>query len=238
MPVQPKHRSLLKLLLELANAGEVLGWRMPNTATALLQCKSGRTIAVPLDATRDAKGRPIFELSSIHVQGWTTRDWTDAQTKTKALLDRLAVDDADGMGGFEAEVNGRGLGVRLFSWRGAPSGRTVTSRGILRGDRGGPGMLVPTAPSGEDLPYAILALARCTPTGQGDSLADRISKCQECGKFFLLPTRKCSRFCSESCRGKAINRRRREAGDFTKKGRAKAKERRGKGYAPAVGQCE
>lgn len=157
---------------------------------------------------------PTFTL----VAQWSESDWQTVRQVAIKLLSLISPDNTDGVGVLEAYVNHRGLSLTLLSRQGKPAGRTVRGTGgtqrILRGDPGGPAFMVPTPSRAEDLPYAIMALARCTPTGQGDSLADRISQCDECERFFLLPTRKCSRFCGPTCRHRATNQARVAAGVF------------------------
>jgi hypothetical protein len=163
-------------------------------------------------AARDVEGFPYFKLP--YPAFWGPEEEAELRKVATGVLEAIARDDS-GLNAFEATVNLHG-GIRctLFSPPGC-TGRTRTTNGrVLRGQREGPAILVPYAQNPKDLAYAIIGIARCTPTPQGDALADRVSRCVECRKFFLLPTRKCSRFCSEPCRWKVTNREKIEAGKF------------------------
>lgn len=50
------------------------------------------------------------------------------------------------------------------------------------------------------LAAAIMAVALTTPTGNGDTLADRISQCEGCREFFISKYRRPSRYCGKACR--------------------------------------
>lgn len=67
---------------------------------------------------------------------------------------------------------------------------------VILPDKKGPGITIPVATTFEAIPYAILMVALCTPTGAGDNLIDRLSKCGLCGKFFIKKTRKLTKYCS------------------------------------------
>jgi hypothetical protein len=162
-------------------------------------------------AVRDVEGLPYFKLPRGF---WGPEEETELRKVATGVLEAIARDDS-GLNAFEATVNLHG-GIRctIFSPPGCTGRTRWANGGILRGQREGPAILVPYAQNPKDLAYAIIGIARCTPTPQGDALADRVSRCVECRKFFLLRTRKCSRFCSKPCRWKATNREKIEAGKF------------------------
>lgn len=210
-------RKLLQPLVDLANADQVVrvtfaSNRETKGRDVIVTCKDGVEVTFPLDTLRNSDKVPTFQLSSIHVRHWKLRSWRDAQQGAKKLLDLLSRNDAGAIDTVESEVNARGLGVRLYSPN--PRTRLKSTREASQRNSGSVGILVPTAVRGRDLPYAIVALARCAPTDQGDSVADRIRRCEQCAKFFLLETRKDARFCSGRCHDRWHNEKRRSEREF------------------------
>lgn len=112
---------------------------------------------------------------------------------TKRLLEAMSEKGGAGSEMVDAVINARGLDAVLF----APLAQPTTGR---RRGTTGPAFIVPMAKIFADVPYVIVAIARCTATGAGDSLADRIALCDYCRQFFLQKTRQVVRICSQRCR--------------------------------------
>lgn len=219
-----RERQILKLLLDFANDGSTgfpVGTIPDADGEPLLDIRRNDFVEWSEDAEDNAPsaGVPAGRRTTIRRATAVGASGQSARENARRLLKELAIDDSFATDNLEAEINARG-GVRftLVSWSGGPAGRTLTQKGkVLRGDPGGPARLVLTNTSDEALPYEILALARATPTGNGDSLADRIAHCAQCEKFFLLKTRKPSRYCSTACRWKFANDEKKQAGYFKRR---------------------
>ena len=136
------------------------------------------------------------EASVLSIRSLSGTVW-ELRTTTRQLLTVLAHGDPDAI---EAAINTRTVPAALIS------GPRVASTAYRR-PTAGPALLTPVVNGLDDLPWAVLALARCTATGTGDTLADRVARCAECQQFFLLPTRRSARFCSKRCRNRADHRR-------------------------------
>lgn len=181
-----KATDLLQSLIDFTNDG-VAGWELP----------------------RVVDGKIILDNCSMN-----PTEMEDVRARSRALLESLSRDGDAFAPMLEGIINARGLRMAIVS---GGVGRDHSKVGsIVRGDPSGPGAFVPVISRPDDIPFGILALARCTGTGSGDSIADRIAKCSECEEFHLLPTRKPSLFCGDSCRWKNRNRKKQEAGDFRK----------------------
>ena len=152
---------------------------------------------------RDGDASPIMDISSL-----LPSDRTELRATTERLLTLAAEGNIEAL---EAQINMQGkLQYALFSYI------------------SGTAIMVPCVERTDQLPYAILAVARITDTGVGDSLAHRISKCQWCGKYFIRKTKKASRYHTTNCRIRASNQERLNSGYFgryylAKKANAKPK---------------
>lgn len=138
---------------------------------------------------RDGDANPIMDISSL---------LPSDRGELRAVTERLLNLASDGhIEALEAQINMQGkLQYALFSYV------------------AGTAIMVPCVERTEQLPYAILAMARIADTGVGDSLAHRISKCQWCGKYFIRKTKKASRYHTTNCRVRASNQERLNSGWF------------------------
>lgn len=155
----------------------------------LIQFANGKDVPLSLLVGDDI----MFTIP--YLQGLHERE---LRNEAKRLLASIAEDDSTGIAVLEAVVNSYGLRVSLES---KGYGRMVLADGrILRGDEEGPARLVYSISNWVQLPYVLLAIGRTIATGAGDTWVDRVSRCQECEQFYLLPSRKTSRFCGGRCR--------------------------------------
>ena len=141
---------------------------------------------------RDPSGGPILDIEQLLLSDATAIGTTKEQATM--LLRYCATGD---LGRVDEIINAQG--VRRYSLFSYTDGTAI---------------MVPSIASAEELPFAVMALARMADTGSGDSIAHRISQCLWCGKFFLCKTKKRSRFHIRACRIKHMNRERLQSGWF------------------------
>lgn len=135
------------------------------------------------------RGLPLLHFSyNSRTPGWMA-DGYRAQGIANQML-RAAKVNPDVLEGL---VNAAKLRFTLFS----PIRQRISKK---TRPEGGPSMMVPFVGSLCDYPAAVMAIALCTPTGGGDTLADRISQCAGCAAYFVSKTRRPSRFCGDDCR--------------------------------------
>lgn len=149
-----------------------------------------------IDLANDGKpiiGREVRLQSGLPAGSFYPAGQESGET-ARRLLSMLA--DPYGTDAFDAAVGGYSVPMTLYT---SGNGRSEDPR--LRGTD--VGCLAPVTCSGVQTVIAILALARATAHRGGGALANRIACCQTCGRFWLLPTLKNSRYCSKRCREKA-----------------------------------
>lgn len=145
-------------------------------------------------------GVPLVDISFLH------GDTTAGREVASRMLSEAASGD---MGAIDSEINSRGLKYSIY---GTPYSVDT-------------GVLVPLILNYVELPVGVFAIARTTDSGNGECLASKVSKCEECHVFFVCKTKRRSRFCTQSCRTEFVNRERRESGYFKKYYRDRLKPR-------------
>ena len=153
---------------------------------------------------RDHEGNPLLDVVSL--EGATDDSPGSARAWARTILELCA---AGRMDLVDAHINSMGgLQCALFSY---PTGTAV---------------LTPSVSTVLEIPFAIIALCRSIPVDDrsNDSLAHRVAKCEQCGKFFLRKTVKKSRFHNRACRIRFMNVERLKSGYFADYYRKKKSE--------------
>ena len=143
---------------------------------------------IPPGPMRDVRGVPRLMVESAFLPD------PCSEPQIRAVADDLLRLGSASPAMLEARLNGRDrLRCVVFS-------PPLRQQGLRRPVRDGQSLLVPVVQNATEIPAAILLMALLTPTGTGDSLADRLSVCRACLCVFLSKSRRTSRYCTQRCR--------------------------------------
>jgi len=198
MPVRATliRKRLLSWLVDLANSREDAGQKL----AIIIRGRSAEAAGPLRPMIKETDGLPLLYLGGIDPHTCATER---VQREAIRLLGRLCDDMASGWGAHRIEDQFNQAGIRCKVLAARP--HTDVQKPRTRGDPWGPTILVPWARKPHEIPLYVLLAARSVETPEGGTLADRVTQCQECGKFFVRRTRQASGFCSDPCRWRATN---------------------------------